>query len=36
MTAQNIADIGRIAAVIKAVSDTLTFDAYLQAPAIED
>jgi alkyl hydroperoxide reductase subunit D len=36
MTAQNVADIGRIASVIKAVSDTLTFDAYLQTPAIED
>jgi alkyl hydroperoxide reductase subunit D len=32
MTAQNIADIGRIASVIKAVSDILTFDAYLQTP----
>lgn len=32
MTAQNIADIGRIASVVKAVSDVLTFDASLQAP----
>lgn len=32
MTAQNIADIGRIASVVKAVSDVLTFDEYLQAP----
>jgi lipoyl-dependent peroxiredoxin subunit D len=32
MVAQNIADIGRIASVVKAVSDVLTFDEYLQAP----
>jgi alkyl hydroperoxide reductase subunit D len=33
MSAQNIADIGRIAAVVKAVSDVLTFDESFQAEA---
>jgi hypothetical protein len=31
MTAQNIADIGRIAAVVKAVSEVLSFDEAWQA-----
>ncbi len=31
-TAQNIADIGRIASVVKAVSEMLGFDAYLRDP----
>lgn len=33
LSAQNIADIGRIAAVVKAVADTLSFDAALVRPA---